>query len=237
MSKLATRSSGLYLLLGALAVASVFIVRSNPGILWTSLFICSIILSFVLIYLGGKDVELMQQSLYAVEEEKKQLVDKCAQLCRENIDRQNAAIALHHDLENARNQLAALKAELEQAKNRPPENITPSIIQQEDTENGAILQSQYDRVRQQLEEKSEALHLARKALFQMENDFLTLQREQEERGYHESEEELLHGELQALEGECRDLEGQVDGLQELISSLLVPKARSRARTKKTSLPS
>ena len=80
-------------------------------------------------------------------------------------------------------------------------------------------------LREQFEEKSDALDQTRKDLFKVENDFLGLQKAWEEKNLEPSEEAIaLAEDLKTMEDQCIEMENQVIFLQDFISTLLVPKA-------------
>jgi chromosome segregation ATPase len=83
------------------------------------------------------------------------------------------------------------------------------------------LQHQFTVLREQFEDKSEALDRARKDLFTIENDFLLLQKTWEESNLAPSEEVLsLCRDIKVLEEECMEMQNQIFFFQDLVSSLL-----------------
>jgi hypothetical protein len=92
---------------------------------------------------------------------------------------------------------------------------------------------QYALLREQFQEKSEALDQSRKELFRVENDFLALEKAWEEKKCEPSEIDFaIFRDLKSLEEECHEWENQVVILQEFISSLLLPKKRPRSKKNK-----
>lgn len=113
--------------------------------------------------------------------------------------------------------------------------VQPSSVQ--DGENAETIQYweiQYKQLRSQFDEKSDVLNETRKELFFVENELLTLQKQEEDLAHDENEEQKnLISHLQNLEVECSDLEDQVELLQDIVSSLQEKKKVSRSKKSKT----
>jgi hypothetical protein len=162
-----------------------------------------------------------QAKLYldVAEKERDKLHAKCEALLKDNADAQR-------DLEELRSKVV-------------PVNITDVIPQEEDDPQEKaeleLAQRQYALLREQFDEKTDALDKTRERLFRTENELMAMQRAQEESGFEFSDEDRhLLNDLQRLEEECSDLEAQVVNLQEFISTLLSPKKRTTVRTRKAS---
>jgi hypothetical protein len=140
---------------------------------------------------------------------------KHEQLLLEISSYQRKEKAFQHALEDAQNQLLKCKyAETEEKL----ETIEEKSFQ--------ALQAQHALLKEQFEEKSEVLHQMRKALFEMESQYLTLHRENEEKACSFSQEDaVLADHIQIM----HELENEVHSLEELVSVLL-------SLVKKTSSP-
>lgn len=184
-----------------------------------------------------------RQSLETVEKERSDFSDKCISLSQQIASHQQKESAFQRALDDAlaqltatKHQLSEVKAQLESPKvvKDEPQSIT---LQEEGDANEKLelsqVQSQFALLREQFEEKSETLDKARKELFKVENDYLALQKAWEEKTLESPEEDLfLLKDLKALEQECEELENQVFCLQDIISSMLLPKKRGRAKKEK-----
>lgn len=271
---------GFILSLIALAVVAGLFFRAEE-IVWPLLLTFSIALSWMLIFLGGKEKEVFYlgcaetiqdlekecstlqeevrkaksslslenkemiaekerlNALYSqtalkleqAEKECEKLSEKCESLSKDLSSSQRKEAAFQHALNDAQEQLLKLKNE-----SASKVDVSTIVPQEEGNaeEKARIeqVQHQYANLREQFDEKSQALDLARKELFRVENDLLTLQKVTEESACEVSDEELvLMNNLLAMEEECEALEAQVSSLQEFISSLLTPKKRA-VRSKK-----
>lgn len=105
------------------------------------------------------------------------------------------------------------------------------------------LEHQHALLKEQFEEKGEALSKARKELFLLESQLAVLQKESEEKMAEVSAEELaFQMQFQALTDECQDLEAQVAAMEEIITGLLVTKKapakprKAKSKAKKDLLP-
>ena len=175
------------------------------------------------------DLTQAKQSLQILEKEREKLDEKCEVLSQDIFVYQRKEIAFQRALEDAQNQLLKLKnQQLAVSTNTiPQEEINPQEkIQLEQVQRQLVL------LREQFDEKSEALDKARKELFQVENELLALQKTQEEVNFETPEDLQLLNDLKNLEDERSDLEVQICSLQELISVLLTPKKRT-PRTRKS----
>lgn len=176
-------------------------------------------------------------SLQIAQREREKLNEKCSVLSQDAFAYQRKEIAFQHALEDSQMQLIKMKGQL--AAFLEPKAATSNIVPMEEIdpqEKEQLLQirHQYANLREQFEEKSQALDLARKELFKMENELLAMQKLQEEKANEISDEDLrLMQDLKDTEEECRDLEAQVNFLQDLITSLLSSKKRA-SRAKKSS---
>jgi len=174
------------------------------------------------------DLTRVKQSLQVLEKEREKLDEKCEVLSQDIFAYQRKEIAFQRALDDAQSQLLKLKnQQLAVSTNIiPQEEINPQEkIQLEQ------VQRQLALLREQFDEKSEALDKTRKELFQVENELLALQKTHEEVNFEAPEDLQLLNDLKNLEEERNDLEVQICGLQELISVLLTPKKRT-ARPRK-----
>jgi hypothetical protein len=101
-------------------------------------------------------------------------------------------------------------------------------------EQSVYWESLYKQLRLQFDEKSLVLSGTRRELFFIENQLLSMKKEQEEESREESEDQkMLIGHLQQLDIECQDLEEQVLFLEEIVSSLQDKKKKAQMK-KRTS---
>ncbi len=132
---------------------------------------------------------------------------------------------------------------------KPKEAVNPIVSQESDEENGGPLppqevrqlEHQYALLKEQFEEKSEALSLVRKELFRLEGKMALFQMKEEEKRFEGAEELAYQAQVQVLIEQCQDLETQVISLEEIISTLSVKEKLARPRkaklkAKKGSLP-
>lgn len=184
----------------------------------------------------------------AAEREKQTLLEKCNTLSKNVSIRLNNESLLQQALDNAQTQISQLHtqlADLSKFQEASPcqETVYNQIEESNSEEPLQLKQLQYQLtlLREQFDEKSDALDKARKDLFATENELLVLKKVQEEKK-HEAPEEIVaySRDLKSLELTCIEMENQVHTLQDVISTLLTtktriaPKAKARAPTKKTS---
>ncbi len=243
------KKRGFFISLGLLIAASIYSIRSGIDPFWSSVFSASIAVSWLLIFLGKQEADeairelqaslseeireniaererlnrlyaQTKHSLEISEKERGKIKERCETLSQDVCAYQRKEAAFQHAIEDAQAQL--LKSQ--------QTNIIP---QEEPDPEEKELQHQYSLLREQFEEKSQALDIARKEAFRLENELMALQKTQEEKGVEIGEEELsLMRDLQKLEEERFDLESQVASLQEFISTLLAPKKKT-TRSRKT----
>lgn len=136
--------------------------------------------------------------------------------------------AANHEqaLGSAMEQIAQLQQQLAQ---RPAPQVEMEESQEEKLQIEQI-RYQHALLREQFEEKSELLSQTRKELFQVENEYLSLQKAWEEKQWEAPEEfsAYVH-DLKRAEEQTLEMQNQVDVLQEVISSLLLSKKRSPPR--------
>jgi chromosome segregation ATPase len=179
-------------------------------------------------------LELSQakHSLEISEKERDKLNERCEILSQDTFAYKQKEIAFQHSLEDAQSQLLKLKNQQLVELDKENKPVSTNIIPQEETdlqEKARVeqVQHQYTLLREQFDEKSEALDQARKELFRVENEFLALQKMHQENALEIFDEDrFLMKDLKRLEEECADLEIQVSALQELVSALLSPKKRT-----------
>ncbi|MBS0653926.1 MAG: hypothetical protein JSR39_10440, partial [Verrucomicrobia bacterium] len=173
---------------------------------------------------------------------------------RQQLDALNEEIAGYQRKEKAfQTALEDAQAQVIKYKYAEPlkakEVVNPIVSQESDEENGGPqppqemrqLEHQHSLLKEQFEEKSEALNQARKELFRLEGEMTLLRMQDEERRSDCPEELAYQAQLQTLIEQCQDLEAQVISLEEIISTLSVkkktPKPRkAKPKTKKGSLP-
>jgi DNA repair exonuclease SbcCD ATPase subunit len=174
-----------------------------------------------------KQLEQALSSLQNTVKEKEKWMEKCEQLTQDLFATQRREVAFQHALNDAQAQLLNFKngAKIEQPK---ADSIVP--FEDQDAQEGTRfeqVQHQYANLREQFEEKSDALDQARKELFKVENELFTLKKAIDEKNYEVCEEELkLTDNFKMLEDELSVLEEQIIALQEFITTLLSPKKRS-----------
>lgn len=176
-----------------------------------------------------------RQTIDVLKEELNKIREDCQVKTEENLAYQQKNAAVQLALDEAKNQLAQLQKQLlEKEDVREPISVNadeePSTEEKQKLEQ---IQYQYALLREQFEEKSDALAQARKELFRIENEFLSLQKAWEERELEPSGDLLaIRKDFQTLEEECIDLENQTTILQEIVSSLILPKKRPRSKKSK-----
>ena len=211
---------GLVLALSALIAVAVF----WPS-LWMALLATSVACSWLLILL--KDTETAD----AAKVEKEAIEVKHTLQLREThasfvAEKQRLRVMVDRsdeELKRANERIEALVHDLEQKSAPVP------VIQAEPE---VPMEHKYRALEQQFHEKSQQLDIARKDLFRVENELLSLQKEWEEQNYEISAEDLhLVEDLNRAEQECRELENQVALLQDFITTLLSPKKRATRKAK------
>jgi hypothetical protein len=195
---------GIFASLAALCLVTILILRLGVEPFWTLVLSSSIAVSWFLIYLGALQsqvlVEQNQQKMRGLEKERSQLEKQVREINLRRVEEQNQNVQLKMQIDG----LMQSKADI-----------------QEEKIDLAQLQYQFALLREQFEDKSEALDLARKDLFKIENDFLLLQKTWEESNLAPSEEVLsLCRDIQVLEEECVEMQNQIFFFQDFISSLL-----------------
>jgi len=241
------KKKGFNFSLVGLATASIFTIHSGVDPFWVSLLSISIALSWLLTFLGRQEREAFilnrQEKIDFLEESRRRLERQLREAKSSHLEESKRASAETKHLNDLYAQTTLFLgqanrsleiSEKERGKSDEKcEALSREILSyQEQKANQEEVQPQYVLLREQFDEKSEALNKSRKELFQVENAFLALQKAQEEKVVYEVPEEeiFLMRDLQRLEEECRDLELQVVTLQNLISTLLNPKkAPSRSR--------
>ncbi len=177
-------------------------------------------------------------SLNVSEKEKEKWKNKSEILLQDIFNAQRKEAAFQHALEDAqvqllklKNQMAALEAFQENEKKSS--NLIPIEEDLQEKVRFEQLEHQYANLREQFEEKSEALDQARRELFKTENELLVLKKNGEEKAIEMTEEELrMVKDYKAMEEELREQEALISSLQEFVTVLLSPKKRS-SRTKKS----
>ncbi|GEM_PF-3448794 len=170
--------------------------------------------------------------------EKQTLLDKCNVLSKNVSFHLSNESNLQQALNRAEAQITELRKQLlEQAKKheealfKTQVNIESSFSEEEQLQTRQ-LQSQLSLLREQFDEKSDALDQTRRELFATENALLTLQKACEESRYEMSEEVMHYSrDLKSLESTYIEMENQVLVLQDIISVLLTTKTRTAASTK------
>jgi len=165
----------------------------------------------------------VRSQLEQEEKEKASWQQKHEQLLIEISSYQRKEKAFQHALEDAQNQLLKQKYAEQEEKLEPSEESSTQM-----------LRAQHALLKEQFEEKSDALHQIRKALFSMESQYLTLQKENEEKACCLSHEDAaLTNYILKMQEQCEELESEVYTLQELVSVLLSsPKKASVPRKRK-----
>jgi hypothetical protein len=247
------KKKGLYYSIALLMAAAFFTISRGATGFWTSMLSLSIGCSWLLILLGKQEMDQFYKETEALEEQLRQAAKLHAEQHKEkeHLNRHYAATAqalegserekeqlnqrshelgrqvlqLQHALEDEQAQLSHLKNQQ-----------NPPVVKQEEDPEEKLQLSQVHRqlalLREQFEEKSDTLDKTRKELFHIENEFLALQKSQEEKALEAAEENLiLVKDLNQFEEERRDLETQVQNLQEIITILQTPKKRV-VRTRK-----
>jgi len=117
-----------------------------------------------------------------------------------------------------------------------------NIVPQTMTEEESSWRHQYYNLREQFEEKTEALHLARKELFHVQTELLSKSQEVLD---SESSESISHfamaEEFNALQDRIADLEGEIEIYTSWLKELLAPKKetsprKGRKKNQQESLP-
>jgi hypothetical protein len=245
------KKGGFYLSITALIAAGIF---SGGDPWWRLLLSSSIAVSWLLILLGqlegdaffsscNEEKNGLDEQRIALEKELKMLKHSIAEENRKNIVEKERLNQLNvqamRELAQSKLYLEVAEKERDTLQAKYSALQTPAVIPQEDEDPQEKMQleqaqRQYALLREQFDEKSEALDKARKELFRTENELMVMQKAQEEASFEFSDEDRsLLNDLQRLEEECSDLETQVVNLQEFISTLLAPKKRPPVRTRKS----
>lgn len=185
---------------------------------------CDAAQSESLVYL--KEKEQIQQALIEVQ----QSLDAALE------ERQASQKEFLEDFSQLQKQLDAVQL----AHTRLLEESEQAEATQSDIDGGSIclaLQEQsvyweslYKQLRLQFDEKSLVLSGTRRELFFIENQLLSMKKEQEEESREESEDQkILIGHLHQLDVECQDLEEQVLFLEEIVSSLQDKKKKAQMK--------
>lgn len=231
---------GLYIALAAIIISAIFVMRKEATLLWPLGLSLSIALSCWLLFLSRKEAdaifeereeriaELKNQS-HALE---KQVRDGKLLLAREMGERQKFQ-ALYLE----KNVLIEKPLPVATVSQQLPVEQSV-IVPMEEEEQEVLARHQLALLREQFEEKSQALDRTRQELFQVENLLLALQKDSEEKNYELLEEDLsFMKDLRTLDTECCNLEEQVAILEEWITILLSAKKTSRPRRSKSKEPS
>ncbi len=174
-----------------------------------------------------------RQLAESAEKEKRALLQQCRTLSDEVLVHQEKTKERESDLESTKSQIAQLQAQLTALSAASEKKEETDEASQEEIHQLEQLRYQYALLREQFEEKSDTLDQTRKDLFRVENELLTLQKALEEKNCETPEEVVSYSQdLKLLEDVYRDTENQVVVLQDLVSSLLVPKKRSAPIFKK-----
>jgi chromosome segregation ATPase len=163
-------------------------------------------------------------SLEGLERERLQLSTECRVLSEEIHSHQEKNAALQLALSESSGR--ALQVE---------EQLNALICSQGSSVETGLegIQQQHALLREQFEEKSEALDQARKELFRVEHTLLSVQKMQEEKAFLPSDEmQAFCRDLQVLEKEVHDREHLIASLQDVVSSLLEPKKRPPPKNRK-----
>ena len=198
------------------------IVWKRPIELWPILLACSFVTSWFLEWIGYEEGKMIFSSLLKSAKEVETSSEEVESLLREKQELIQKVADLSSAYENLQRETPILPAF---QHNEVPQEIDDRSLSQ--------LRHDHVLLRAQFQEKSELLDQARKELFLLENQFLTYQREIEERGYLPApEQEGIEKQLSDSEQEIKDLELQIQSLQEIIRTLSEPKKSSRKPTKK-----
>jgi len=182
-----------------------------------------------------------------IEEARAQAAEKESELL--SLHNQMTSLQTEREAERAslKEQMGAIQAEKEseismlkeqmntlQAKKEQQISQPSNVEGIENTDTLQYWEMQYKQLRAQFDEKSDVLNETRKELFSIENQLLTLQKQEEDLAHDENEEQKnLISHLQNLELECSDLEDQVELLQDIVSSLQEKKKVTRSKKTKT----
>ena len=160
----------------------------------------------------------------AAEKEKQALLEKCNILSKNVSAYLSNESILQQALNNAQAQIAELHSKLSELTK------VQEVI--EESPSDKQLQYQFALLREQFEDKSEALDKARKDLFAAENELLVLQKISEEKNCEAPDEAIAYfRDLKSLELTCLEMENQVLSLQDFITTLLTPKTRATPKSK------
>lgn len=175
-------------------------------------------------------------SLQLADKEREKLADQCEALSQDIFVHQRKEIAFQHALDDAQTQLIKLKNQLAVEQPKVLKDTSSSLVSMEEIDplekdRLELIQHQYANLREQFDEKSDALDQARKELFKVENELLALRKVSEENAHESFEENFgLIKDLKLMDEECRELEAQIVSLQEFITALLSPKKRTAKKS-------
>lgn len=179
--------------------------------------------------LASRDAAI--ESQHRSFEEMDKLRQKCNSLQEEIVSYQRKESAFQVALEDAQQQVMKYKyAPVLEAC------IVNPIISTEDEKielpsQMRLLEQQYALLKEQFEEKSDALHQVRKELFCLETQLLLNQKQEIETALSSDSNELCYQmQIQDLMAHCEDLEKQVQNQEEIISSFLLKKKIAKPRT-------
>lgn len=250
------KRKGLWFSLISLCCVLIFMPHAGKEVFWTALMGASIAISWVLIYLGSLEtasyIASWEDKIKILEEEKlkvgKQLRGSLSEEQRQRAEekqRLDALICENANLQSRAFEIIRLRDENINLQSRVVElsriceessikKVAEGIeTDPEEKFRFEQLQYQFAALREQFDEKSEALNRARRDLFRLENEFLALQITQEEKKYELSPEDAAYlRDLKSQEENCRELELQTIALQDFISALLLPKKRSNSKKTK-----
>ena len=165
--------------------------------------------------------------------EGKQLSEEAAQKLQKELDlvRQDREVRqkqflddfslLQVELEERNLTHAQLVLELQEVKSSiEKEPISTEVVSKGSQEQSLYWEALYKQLRKQFDEKSVVLSGTRRELFLVENQLLTMKKEQEEQSREESEDQKnLISHLNQLDLDCRELEEEVLFLQDIVTSL------------------
>lgn len=243
-----------FLAMLGIAIANYTVILDQP---WCAFFLAATALSWGIVLLGQEEIfrwvadvqkgsgalhqaqleiaqekQYLDQALSAQSEAMQQQKEKLESLAEEIQGYQRKEKAFQVALEDAQAQILKYKY----AEAPKPAPVANPILSEESIEgNGDVqqelrqLEFQHALLKEQFDEKAEALSKARKELFQLESKLAVLQKESDEKMTEVSAEELA---LQALTNECQDLEAQVNAMEEIITGLLAAK-KAPAKPRKT----
>jgi hypothetical protein len=186
----------------------------------------------------ARDKEALAELLQSLQDMKQQglrLSGKCEALESEVSASVGKESVLKSTLKEAEDRIEHLSSQVAKLSEHIKSTKNPDESSNEDS-HIAEVRFQLNLLRGQFEEKSEALDLARKDLFRVENDLLLLQKVWEEKMHEPSEEvSAFCRDLKLLEKEIGERENQILILQDIIDALsTAQKAPAVKRRKKKS---